>query len=372
MTTPSKKSLPASRLRRGLMVAIAAGSLTLSACGSSTPSGAAAGSSTTSASSAAGSAGAAASPAAPAASGSGASASAAPGSAAPGSAAPGSAAPGAAGSAIPDTTAIISAITADPALSATLPDNFKPGATLKVGSNVQSPPNNFYAADGTTVVGFEKDLITAVAAQLGLKVGYSDMAFDSLITSLASGRIDVTIAGMNDNKTRQQKITFVDYFNSGITIMVQKNNPSTIKSSGDLCGKSIAVVTGTSQEEFAATTTADCTKAGKAAVKVIATDSDSQNQTQLRTGRVAAIINDLPSAVYISRTAGNGKYFQVVDQPPVNGAPYGIGVSKANAKLSAAIQASLQKLIAGGQYAAILKAWQVQSGALTKATINGG
>ena len=367
MTTPSKKSLHTSRFHRGLMVAIAAGSLTLSACGSSTPSGAAAGSSTSSASSAAGSVGAAPSPAAPTAPGSG-----APVSAAPSSAAPSSAVPGSAGSAIPDTTAIISAITADPALSATLPDNFKPGAILKVGSNVQSPPNNFYAADGTTVVGFEKDLITAVAAQLGLKVSYSDMAFDSLITSLASGRIDVTIAGMNDNKTRQQKITFVDYFNSGITIMVQKDNPSTIKSSGDLCGKSIAVVTGTSQEEFAAATTADCTKAGKAAVKVIATDSDSQNQTQLRTGRVAAIINDLPSAVYISRTAGGGKYFQVVDQPPVNGAPYGIGVSKANTKLSAAIEASLQKLIAGGQYAAILKAWQVQSGALTKATINGG
>jgi polar amino acid transport system substrate-binding protein len=237
---------------------------------------------------------------------------------------------------------------------------------------VQSPPNNFYAADGTTVVGFEKDLITAVAAQLGLKVTYSDMAFDSLITSLASGRIDATIAGMNDNKTRQQKIDFVDYFNSGITIMVQKGNPAGINSSSDLCGKSIAVVTGTSQEDFASEQTAACAKAGKPAVQVSATDSDSQNQTQLRTGRVAAIINDLPSAVYISRTAGDGKYFQVVNQPPVNGAPYGIGVSKANAALSKAMDASLQKLIDGGQYGAILKAWQVQSGALTKATINGG
>ena len=138
--------------------------------------------------------------------------------------------------------------------------------------------------------------------------------------------IDVTIAGMNDNKTRQAKINFVDYFNSGITIMVQKGNPTSIKSSDDLCGKSIAVVTGTSQEDFAAGQSATCTKAGKEALKVTATDSDAQNQTQLRTGRVAAIINDLPSAVYISRTAGGGKYFQVVDQPPVNGAPYGIGM----------------------------------------------
>lgn len=341
-----------------LAAALTAGVLALSACGSSTPSGAGASATSTgssSTSSAAADSGATSGPATA------------------GSAAPSSAAGGAGvGAAIPDTAALLGGIKADPTLSADLPAAIKSAGTLKVGSNVQSPPNNFYAADGTTVVGFEKDLITAVAAQLGLKVAYSDMAFDSLITSLASGRIDATIAGMNDNKTRRQKIDFVDYFNSGITIMVQKGNPAGINSSADLCGKSIAVVTGTSQEDFAAEQTTACTKAGKPAVQVSATDSDSQNQTQLRTGRVAAIINDLPSAVYISRTAGDGKYFQVVNQPPVNGAPYGIGVSKANAGLSKAMEASLQKLISGGQYDAILKAWQVQSGALTKATINGG
>lgn len=343
-----------------LAAALTVGVLALSACGSSTPSGAAG--AATSASSA---------PAA--ASGPAASAPATAGSAvASGAPTPGSAA-AATGAAIPDTSAILTAVENGPKLAADLPEAIKTAGTIKVGSNVQSPPNNFYAADGTTVVGFEKDLITAVAAQLGLKVTYSDMAFDSLITSLASGRIDATIAGMNDNKTRQQKIDFVDYFNSGITIcMVQKGNPAGINSSSDLCGKSIAVVTGTSQEDFASEQTAACTKAGKPAVQVSATDSDSQNQTQLRTGRVAAIINDLPSAVYISRTAGNGKYFQVVNQPPVNGAPYGIGVSKSNAALSKAMQASLQKLISGGQYGAILAAWNVQSGSLTKATINGG
>jgi polar amino acid transport system substrate-binding protein len=348
-----------------LAAALTAGVLALSACGSSTPSGAGANASSSGASSTSAAAGATSGSAAAGATSGPATAGSAAGS---GSAAPSSAA----GAAIPDTAAILAAVKADPSLSADLPAAIKSAGTLKVGSNVQSPPNNFYAADGTTVVGFEKDLITAVAAQLGLKVTYSDMAFDSLITSLASGRIDATIAGMNDNKTRQQKIDFVDYFNSGITIMVQKGNPAGINSSADLCGKSIAVVTGTSQEDFAAEQTTACTKAGKPAVQVSATDSDSQNQTQLRTGRVAAIINDLPSAVYISRTAGDGKYFQVVNQPPVNGAPYGIGVSKANAALSKAMEASLQKLISGGQYGAILKAWQVQSGALTKATINGG
>lgn len=329
-------------LRTILVAAAVIGLLTVTACGSTTPSGASAGSS---------------------------SPSVAAGSAAPGSAAASSSA---AGAAVPDTSAILAAVKVDPALAAKLPAAIKAAGSLKVGSNVQSPPNNFYAADGTTVVGYEKDLITAIGAQLGLKVTYSDMAFDSLITSLASGRIDVTIAGMNDNKTRQQKIDFVDYLDSGITIMVQKGNPAGINSSTDLCGKSIAVVTGTSQEDFASGASATCAKASKPVLTVTATDSDSQNQTQLRSGRVAAIINDLPSAVYISRTAGGGKYFQVVNQAPVDGAPYGIGVSKSNTALTSALQASLQKLIDNGQYAAILKAWQVQSGAVTKSVRNGG
>lgn len=276
------------------------------------------------------------------------------------------------GGAVPDTSSIVGAVKADAAIASTVPAAIKTAGTLKVGSNVQSPPNNFYAADGKTPVGFEVDIITAVGKKLGVKVAYSDMAFDSLITSLQTNRVNATIAGMNDNKTRQQKINFVDYFNSGITIMIQKGDPAAIKSSDDLCGKKIAVVQGTTQEDFAKQQSAKCTTAGKTALSITATPSDAQNQTQLRTGRVNAILNDLPSAVYISKTAGGGKYFQVVDQAPINGAPYGIGVNKDNKALTDAIDKGLQSIIDDGTYTKILKAWDVTSGAVTKATINGG
>lgn len=75
-------------------------------------------------------------------------------------------------------------------------------------------------------------------------MAYQDMAFGSLITSLQSGRIDMTMAGMNDTKERQQQIDFVDYFSSGITIMVQKDNPQDITGPDALCGKAVAVVKG--------------------------------------------------------------------------------------------------------------------------------
>ena len=279
---------------------------------------------------------------------------------------------GSADSAVPDTSSIVEGVEEDAELAATLPEDLASSGVLKVGSNVQSPPNNFYAEDGTTPVGFEVDLITSVGNKLGLDVEYQDMAFDSLITSLDTGRVDATIAGMNDTAERQQTIDFVDYFTSGITIMVQKDNPAEIAATDDLCGKSVAVVQGTTHEEFTVEQSAACEAAGEEPLDVTATPSDSQNQTQLRTGRVDAILNDLPTAVYISNTAGDGQYFEVVDQAPINGGPYGIGISKDAPELSEAVQQALQALIEDGTYDEILEAWDVTSGAVDEAVVNGG
>ncbi|HUQ58887.1 ABC transporter substrate-binding protein [Lentzea sp.] len=259
----------------------------------------------------------------------------------------------------------------DDKLAALLPPEIVSAGKLRVGSNIQNPPNNFYDQDGKTPLGSEVDLIKAISAKLGLKAEHSDMAFSSLITSLETGRVDVTMAAMNDTAERQQKIDFVDYFTSGITIMVQKGNPQGVKSVDDLCGKGIAVNLGSSQEQFAKEQSEKCKAQGKPEVQLSVTDSDTGNQNQLRTGRVAAILNDLPTAVYVAKTAGDGQYFEVVPLAPINGGPYGIGVNKQNAKLSEAIKAALQSLIDDGTYEKILTTWDIKQGAITKAAING-
>ncbi|MEV6903483.1 ABC transporter substrate-binding protein [Amycolatopsis sp. NPDC051372] len=273
---------------------------------------------------------------------------------------------------IPDNAALIAAVKADAQLTAALPSAVTQAKTLHLASNIQSAPNNFYSSDGKTPIGYEVDLAKAIGAKLGVSVSYEDMAFGSLITSLQSGRVDLTMAAMNDTKERQQQIDFVDYFSSGITIMVRKGNPDGITGPDTLCGKNVAVVQGTSHQKFAAAQSTKCTQAGKPAITVTATDSDTQNQNQLRTGRVAAILNDLPSAVYISRTAGDGKFFEVVPGAPIEGGPYGIGFTKTNTKLRDAVKQALQELVADGTYGKILQAWGVEQGAVKEAAVNGG
>lgn len=275
-------------------------------------------------------------------------------------------------SAIPDNAALIAEIQPDPELSTALPPAIAESKTVNLGSNIQSAPNNFYAGDGTTPIGYEVDLAKAIGSKLGVEMAYQDMAFGSLITSLQSGRIDMTMAAMNDTKERQQQIDFVDYFSSGITIMVQKGNPEGITGPDTLCGKNIAVVQGTSHQKFATAQSEKCVQAGEPAINVTATDSDTQNQNQLRTGRVAAILNDLPSAVYISRTANDGNAFEVVPGPPIEGGPYGIGFAKTNTALRDSVNQALSSLIEDGTYLKILQSWGVEQGALTQTAVNGG
>ncbi|WP_209559641.1 ABC transporter substrate-binding protein [Frigoribacterium sp. PvP032] len=277
-----------------------------------------------------------------------------------------------ASSTIPDTSALLDGVEVDDSLASQLPSDIADSGTLTVGSFVQSAPNNFYAADGSTVIGSDHDLITAVGKKLGLEVEYQNQDFGSLITSLQSGRVDVTIAAMNDTAERQQAIDFVDYLTSGITLMVQKGNPADITGPDTLCGKTIAVVTGTSQQEFAEATSTQCESDGEEPLDITVTDSDSQNQTQLRTGRIDAIVNDLPSAVYISKTAQDGQAFEVVPGDVIDGAPYGIGVNKDDPELRDAVAAALDSLIEDGTYGEVLDAWGITSGSVTEATVNGG
>lgn len=87
---------------------------------------------------------------------------------------------------------------------------------------------------------------------------------------------------------------------------------------------------------------------------------------------VAAILNDLPSAAYISRTAGDGSIFEVVPGEPIDGGPYGIGFAKDDVALRDSVNKALGELIADGTYLKILQSWGgVEQGALKESAING-
>jgi polar amino acid transport system substrate-binding protein len=268
--------------------------------------------------------------------------------------------------------AAANAVTTDPALARLVPASIRQKGVLVIGAEMQQPPEDFYAANGQTSIGFEVDLARAIGRLLGLRVDYRTMAFDALITALKSGRVDATMSAMNDTKPREQAISFIDYYNAGITMLVQKGNPHHITGPDTLCGLSVSAALGTTQQAFAEAQSKQCTAAGKPPVTLVIGSSTAGQEAALRTGRVATILDDTPTALYTAQIAGNGQYFEPVNYPPINGGPYGIGVPKSDTQLRTAVQQALQKLISDGTYGKILAAWGMSAGAVKQATVDAG
>ena len=81
------------------------------------------------------------------------------------------------------------------------------------------------------------DLIRAIGKQMGYKVELHNLAFDGLIPAIATGNIDMAIAGMTINEDRKKQVNFsVPYYTSGLIILVNPDN-NEVKSLDDLKGK---------------------------------------------------------------------------------------------------------------------------------------
>ena len=95
---------------------------------------------------------------------------------------------------------------------------------LVVGTNPSFAPFEFTDKKDGKVMGFDIDLINALAKKAGYeKVTIKSIAFDGLIPSLESGNIDVSITGMSITDARKQKVNFTDpYYESGLMAVVKK------------------------------------------------------------------------------------------------------------------------------------------------------
>ncbi len=263
---------------------------------------------------------------------------------------------------------VASGVKLDKKLQALLPAKLRKAGTLVIGAQLQQAPDDYYAANGKTAVGFEVDLAKALGNSLGLQISYQPMAFDSLITSLQDNRVDITMSAMNDTAAREKAVNFVDYLVDGIGFLVQAGNPDHITGPMSFCGKSVTVVAGTTQQAYAAQLSSQCKAKGKQPVTTVVGSSTAQEDESLTTGRVAAVFNDNITDAYDVQT--QPKLFSAINYPPIEPGPYGIGVNKHDPQLLNAVHQGLQHLMAIGAYKKILAAWDLSSVAIPKATVN--
>jgi polar amino acid transport system substrate-binding protein len=273
----------------------------------------------------------------------------------------GSAAP--AGSAAP--TAVPTAAK-DDALAAQVPQSVSADGKIVVGTDASYPPNEFTAPDGTTIVGLDVDLGTAIAQKLGLTAEFQNSAFPGIIPGIQGGKYELGMSSFSVNPERIQTVDMVSYFSAGTSLAVKSGNPDGINAD-NLCGKAVGVQAGTVQVEDIAARNEKCTQAGQPAIQVSELQAQTDVTLALTANRIVAMLADSPIVDYAVKTTEGA--VEVVGEP-YDTAPYGIALAKDQGQFSEALRGAVQSLIDDGTYKTILDKWNVGGGAIPTSQVN--
>ena len=93
-------------------------------------------------------------------------------------------------------------------------DSIKKAGKIILGTSADYPPYEFHAQiDGKdAIVGFDVALAREIAKDLGVQLEIKDMDFDGLLAALASGNVDIVVAGMTPTAERKQNVDFSDIY----------------------------------------------------------------------------------------------------------------------------------------------------------------
>lgn len=201
----------------------------------------------------------------------------------------------------------------------------KPGELL-VGTDAPYPPFEIGTPESGDFSGFDKDLMDAIAAKLGLKPTYQNSDFDTIFRDLASGQFDVVAAAATITPEREKVVDFSHpYYEAEQALVVADG--SDITSTSDLGGKIVGAQQGTTGQQYANTQT----DAGE--VRGFAKGADAI--AAVTTGQVDAAIVDQPFAadavdkqggITIAETIPTG---EVYGFPVAPGNPLGDDINKA-------------------------------------------
>ncbi len=128
-------------------------------------------------------------------------------------------------------------------------DRIKAEGKLVIGTSPDYPPYEFLD-EQNNIIGFDIDIMQAVADKLGVELEIVDMQFSSLIPALQAKKFDIMAAGVSITEERKEVVAFSKpYVVGSNAVVVHKDSEKEIKSLEDLAGLTVAVQMGTIQAD---------------------------------------------------------------------------------------------------------------------------
>lgn len=205
--------------------------------------------------------------------------------------------------------------------------------TLVMATNAEFPPYEYY--EGEEVIGIDVDIAKAVAEELGMELKIEDMAFDSVIPAVSSGKADIALAGLTVTDERKENLNFSDTYAKATQVIIVKED-SAIAGPDDLEGKKIGVQLGTTGDLYASDIKdAEVEQYNKGFEAVQATMQ----------GKIDAVVIDSePAKEFVAEAEG----LKILDEAFTE-EEYAIGIAKDNEELLEKVNKALKSLKESGK-----------------------
>ena len=257
-----------------------------------------------------------------------------------------------------------------------VPSDIKSKGAVQIGVDATYLPNEGIDPDTGQIVGWDIDLGYAIGQVMGIRFVFNNADFSSIIPDIGT-RYDLGISSFSPTAEREKTVDFVTYFQAGEQWFVKTGGPQ-ISGPADMCGQTVAVETGTTEEADAygfmgknpdgssiKGDTNNCKAAGKGDITVHSFTKQTDANADLLSGHSTIGWADQPVSDYqVKLSTGQ----LALSGKPCSIAPYGIALPKGSA-MGQALQDAIKYLIDHGYYLTILKKWNVQDGAIQSSSV---
>ena len=245
-----------------------------------------------------------------------------------------------------DDAADAPAVSEDAAATENTEDTAAEGNVLVMATNAEFPPYEYH--EGDEIVGIDAEIAAAIAEKLGMELQIEDMAFDSLIPAIQSGKADMVLAGMTVTEDRLENVNFSDSYATGVQVVIVKED-SDIKSVDDLFADgakhTIGVQTATTGDIYC---TGDIEDAGLGTVERYNKGADAVQA--LLAGKIdCVVIDSQPAKEFVEANEG----LTILDTEYVE-EDYAVAINKDNDELLEKVNAALKELTEDGTIQSIL------------------
>jgi polar amino acid transport system substrate-binding protein len=215
--------------------------------------------------------------------------------------------------------------------------------TIVAGTSADYPPFEYVDSAGK-MGGFDVDMMEEIARQMGVKLEWVDMPFDSLIAAVQEGKIDVAVAAFNFNEERDKVVDFTDpYYYAEDGFLVKEDFAGSITAPEDIAAYKVGVQTGSTADGWV---TDNLLKTGKLPeANLFRYERIDQAALDVKSGRIDVLMSDYIPMLAQAQGIGGLK---VIYHAEVSTGPVNIVLPQGETELAEKLNEIIKKMIDDG------------------------